>query len=241
LLAKLCYKEVKVRRPNSDKYDGEDKFTGTKTYRVDGTLDGERVRMSLGTEEKSAAVRRVAKLERAVAEGPMSLLWPELNEALPPNTFRFFANRIGYVGQKKVATSQVTWQDLVDAYEVEMQRRVDNKERGADREEGLMSTTTRDRYRQTIRHFDAFLEDKQSPLAAITPALISKFKVTRHKAITALKQARGGTSIALDIAVLHAMFAFAMAQKMMVEKPIDLKKESKPGRNPKNGARPFRG
>jgi hypothetical protein len=38
---------------------------------------------------------------------------------------------------------------------------------------------------------------------------------TRYKAINALKQACGGTSIALDIAVLHAMFAFAMAQQMM--------------------------
>jgi hypothetical protein len=62
-----------------------------------------------------------------------------------------------------------------------MQRRVDNKLRGADREEGLMSTTTRDRYRQTIRHFDAFLQDKQTPLAVITPAVIAKFKVTRYK------------------------------------------------------------
>jgi hypothetical protein len=41
--------------------------------------------------------------------------------------------------------------------------------------------------------------------------VIAKFKVIRYKAIIALKQARGGTSIALDIAVLHAMFAFAMA------------------------------
>jgi integrase len=28
---------------------------------------------------------------------------------------------------------------------------------------------------------------------------------------------------------------------MIVEKPIDLRKESKPGKNPKNGARPFTG
>ena len=55
-----------------------------------------------------------------MAEGPMSPLWPELNEALPPITFKFFADRIVYVGQKKVATSQITWQGLVDAHEVEM-------------------------------------------------------------------------------------------------------------------------
>ena len=93
MLAKLCYKEVKVRRPNNGKYDGEDKFTGTKTYRVDGTLDGERVRMSLGTEEKSAADRRVAKLERAVAEGSPSPLWLKLSEALPPEWCPTFHRR----------------------------------------------------------------------------------------------------------------------------------------------------
>jgi hypothetical protein len=95
---------------------------------------------------------------------------------LGPTTFAFFANRVSYIQQTRNATAKSSWQDLVDAYEVEMQRRVDNKKRGADREEGLMSTTTRDRYRQTIRHFDALLQDKQTPLAAITPAVISSLK-----------------------------------------------------------------
>lgn len=241
MLAKIRYKEVRVRRPNSHLYHGNDKFTGTVTYAVVGKLGGSKVRHSLGTGEKNAAVRRVRKLEGAIAEGPESPLWPELGESLPTNTFAFFADRVGYIRQNWKATATSTWQDLVDSFEVDMQRRVDNKGRGAGREEGSMSTSTRDRYRQTIRHFDAFLQDKQTPLTAITPAVIAKFKVARHKAITALTQARGGTSIALDIAVLHAMFAFGVAQKMTAEKPIDLKRESKPGKNPKNGARPFMG
>ena len=32
-----------------------------------------------------------------------------------------------------------------------------------------------------------------------------------------------------------------MAQKMLFEKPISMARESKPGENPKNGARPFTG
>src|SRR5947207_9782469 len=36
-------------------------------------------------------------------------------------------------------------------------------------------------------------------------------------------------------------FAFAVAQKMLFEKPISMARESKPGENPKNGARPFTG
>lgn len=130
---------------------------------------------------------------------------------------------------------------MLDAFEVEMQRLIDNKERGASLEEGAMSVNTRFRYRQTFRHFTTFLEDSNTPLDSITPATIAKFKVARHKAIISLKQARGGTSIALDIAVLHRIFAFGVVQKMMAENPIDLSKESKPGKNPKHGARPFTG
>ena len=47
--------------------------------------------------------------------------------------------------------------------------------------------------------------------------------------------------MALDIAVLHGMFAFAVAQKMLFEKPISMARESKPGENPKNGAHAFTG
>jgi integrase len=35
------------------------------------------------------------------------------------------------------------------------------------------------------------------------------------------------------------MFNFAVSKQMTVKKPIDLRNESKPGKNPKNGARPF--
>ena len=236
----IRYQEVRVRRKFSQTLEGEDKFTGSKTYSVVGTLNHERVRLSLGATEKNVAVRRITKIEKAVGEGPNSGLWVELAETLPEKTFAFFADRIGYV-QHSPTKSVFTWQDLVDGYEIDMQRRIDNKARGAGREEGILADSTRDRYRATIRQFGAFLGNNLTPLVQITPALITKFKIQRQKDITALKQSRGGTSIALDIAVLHAMFAFAVEQKMISEKPIDLSKESKPGKNPKNGARPFTG
>lgn len=47
--------------------------------------------------------------------------------------------------------------------------------------------------------------------------------------------------MALNVAVLHGMFAFVVAQKILFEKPISMARESKPGVNPKNGARPFTG
>jgi integrase len=238
----IRYKETKVRRPNSGLYQGENKFTGSVTYSVVGTINHEAVRLSLGTEEKSVALRRISKIEKVVADGPASPLWHELNDSLPPKTFEFFAKRVGFVisGSSK-AGAKPTWQDLCEVFEMEMEKMVANKERGASREEGVMSNSTRERYRQTVRHFGTFLDDKNTPLDAIDPAVIERFKVDRHKKITALKQARGGSSIALDIAVLHRIFNLAVSKQMMAKKPINLAKESKPGKNPKNGARPFTG
>jgi hypothetical protein len=241
MLANLRYKQVKVRRKNSHLYQGDGKFTGAVTFSVVGTLNGKEVRLSLGTEEKSAAIRRVSKLERAIAEGVSSSLWPELNESLPPTTFKYFADRIGYVQHAGRATAKPTWNDLCEVFELEMERQIANKLRGATSEEGIMAPSTRDRYRQTVRHFTAFLEDKNALLDSIDAGTIEKFKVDRHKKIMKLKQARGGSSIALDIAVLHRMFNLAVSKQMMARKPIDLSKESKPGKNPKNGARPFTG
>ena len=238
--ANLRYQAIKNRRHNSHKFEGEDKFTGTVSYSVVGTVGEQYVRLSLGTEEKHAAIRRATKLETACAEGPESPLWRELSDSLPRKTFKWFADHIGFLPQHK-ATAKPTWADLCEVFEFEMERQIANKLRGAGPEEGTMSDSTRERYRQTVRHFTAFLEDKNTLLESIGTSTIEKFKVDRHKKITAMKQSRGGSSIALDIAVLHRMFNLAVSKQMILKKPIDLSKESKPGKNPKNGARPFTG
>jgi hypothetical protein len=154
---KIGYREVKVRRRNSQDLQGDNRFTGTVTYQTFGSLDGEPFRLSLGAEEESTAKKRTAKIERALLEGATSPLWAELADSLPSTTFKHFANHVGYTGQSRKATSKLTWQDLCDAYEIEMHRKVDNKERGAARNEGIMSVSTRARYRITIRDFTDFL------------------------------------------------------------------------------------
>jgi site-specific recombinase XerD len=85
-----------------------------------------------------------------------------------------------------------------------------------------MSESTRDRYHQIIRHFTNFLGDKNFLLAEIQKSTIAMFKVDRQKKIEQLKQSRGGSSIALDVAVLHRMFAFAVSEGLMSQKPISL-------------------
>jgi integrase len=240
MLTNLKYKEVKVRRQNSHLLQGDERYTGTVTYSVIGSIDRHPVHLSLGTEEKNVAIRRITKLEKAIAEGSESPLWRELNDSLPPKTFKFFADRVGYVNSQTATSIKPTWQGLCDSFEFEMERLIANKARGVGSEEGVMATSTRDRYRQAIRQFTNFLPDANTTLDAIKPATIELFKVDRQKKIIQLKQSRGGTSVALDVAILHRMFAFAIKKGLMTQKPIDLQNESKPGKNPKNGARPFK-
>ncbi len=237
MLINIKHKEVKVRRPNSGLFKGEDKFTGTVSYSVVGSVEHQPIRLSLGTEEKNAAIRRVKKLETACAEGPTSTLWLELEESLPLRTFKFFADRIGYVRSTPIRAARPTWANLRDAFELEMERLIENKRRGATKQ--TLSEGSRGRYRQVIGHFSAFLGDGNTLLSTINKSTIEMFKVARQKAIEKLKQARGGSSIALDIAILHRVFKFAVEKELMVQKPIDLKNESKPGANPQNGARDF--
>jgi integrase len=239
MLVNLRYKGVRVRCPNSQLLQGEEKFNGSVTYSVVGSLDRRPVRLSLGTGEKNAAIRRVAKLEKACAEGAKSSLWYELSESLPVGTFKFFADRAGYVS---VATKPLirkwAWRDLCDSFELEMKRLIANKARGASRKEGVMVASTRDRYRQTMRHSTGFL-DAETLLEDIKKPTIEMFKVDRHKKIVGLKQSRGGASVALDVAILHRIFKFGVSSGLMPQQPIDLSHESKPGENPKNGARPL--
>jgi integrase len=237
MLLKIRHAAVKVRCTRKDAA----KFTGAETYSVVGSLDGKRVRLALGTEEEKIAIRRIEKIKTACAVGSASPMWTELEESLPATTFDFFAKEAGYVKptQTKTAIAKSSWANLCDVFELEMKRLIANKQRGATSEEGIMSESTRDRYWQTIRHFTAFLKDTDTLLDDIKTYTIELFKVDRAREIDKLKQSRGGSSIALDIAVLHRIFAFAVSKRLMDRKPIDLSNESKPGKNPKNGARPF--
>jgi integrase len=238
MLAKLNCKAVKIRRPNSQLFNGEDKFTGTVMFSVVGTLDGGRVRLSLDTGEKNAAFRRIGKLERACAEGPQSPTWAELEAELPKKTFEYFAGKVGYVKPSDgVPLENPTWADLCRVFEAEMERRIQRKLRGE--QKLTMKPTTRERYRQTVQHFEAFLGNPKALLSKINEGTIEMYKIERYKAIAQMKQARGGSSVRLDIAVLHGMFNLAVKKKIMQQKPIQMEDETKPGANPQNGARPF--
>src|SRR5580704_3999317 len=47
----------------------------------------------------------------------------------------------------------------------------------------------------------------------------------------------GATSLALDLAILHRAFAFALENEMILKNPVRM--EGRPGENPEHGAEPF--
>lgn len=240
MIIRIRHTAVRVRRAHSGTFKGADKFTGAVTYSVVGSVDGRFIKLALGTEEEKVAIRRVEKIKTACAVGPDSPIWSELEDALPRRTFQLFADKIGYIKKSDAVRTKPTWADLIGLFESELDRMVENKNRGAQREEGTLAVTTKNRYMQTIRSFTAFLEERQIvELSHVTKSVIAFYKAHRLKEILSLKQARGGGSVALEVAILHRALAFAIEVGLLDTNPIKLKNEAKPGKKPVNGARPF--
>src|SRR5437879_6363532 len=96
-----------------------------KTYRLEGragqrsrrgTGERERFRLSLGTANGEAAQLRHGKIERALAEGPVSPLWGELRDVLPPDTFAKLAAIAGHNPARTAEAARITWQDLASKF-----------------------------------------------------------------------------------------------------------------------------
>ena len=103
---------------------------------------------------------------------------------------------------------------------------------------GAMAMSTSQRYGVTIRDFGEFLKAEGiSELRQINKPLVERFKVWRVSRIKAKKFARGATGLALDAAILHRIFNFAVANDMVVKNPVRM--EGRPGENPTGGPEPF--
>lgn len=78
-----------------------------------------RLRGSLVTRSREVALRLIHRIETALAEGPESSLWQELQVLLP---FRTYKNFSGYAGVKPKRLP--TWEDLKAAFSVFREQRV---------------------------------------------------------------------------------------------------------------------
>ncbi|HXM95764.1 MAG TPA: site-specific integrase [Candidatus Dormibacteraeota bacterium] len=200
-----------------------------KRFRIAGYVMGRRLRLSLGTASHITADTWKNKIERALQAGADSPLWPELKRFLPPQTFRALAEIVGY--EELAVPALPTWEHLQTAFSAEMQQRVVL---------GKLAPSTRERYQQTLRAFSAFLaETGIVELQSMNRAFIERFKVWRLGKIREKKFSRGGRGLALDVAILHRVFSFAIETEMVVKNPVRL--DGRPGDNPEGGAQPFTG
>jgi len=198
-----------------------------RVFWSDGLVQGVRIRRPLGTRNHDAAHRIVGKIERALAEGTDSSLWTDLKRFLPEPTFRVFADVAGY--KEPVVKPEPTWADLSAAFENEMHRRV-----ALDK----LRESTAARYRFTAREFKVFLEERQtSKLQDITKPFVESFKVWRTARIRTRNFSRGATSLALDAAILHRIFAIGVEYEIVEKNPVRM--EGRPGDIPERGAQPF--
>jgi integrase len=200
-----------------------------KVYRAEGFVGGKRVRISLGTREADSARRLLNRIERALSEGADSSLWAELRGVLPPNAFPILTTLVGW--HEQVEKVEPTWLELSAAHECEMQQRMAL---------GKLQFSTVERYRHTLAEFTLFLSEREvSTLKEITRPLVETFKVWRLGRIRKKKFARGGTSLALDAAILHRAFSYALDNEIVLKNPVRM--EGKPGAEPTRGAQPFDG
>jgi integrase len=171
-----------------------------------------------------------SRIERAMAEGPGSQLWPELRGVLPADTFEKLAAIGHYVPDEAPSVPKHTWQDLASKFQVWTAHRVAlDKMRGS----------TRERYIQTLSTFGKFLEYRTiSDLAGITRAVVEDFKGWRLTSVLSKKHSRGGRGVVLDVAILHRIFVYAMECDLVTKNPVRL--EGRPGDSPEHGAQPFK-
>lgn len=204
------------------------------TYRLEGRLgdrarrgSGERdkIRLSLGTANGDAAQICLSKIERALAEGSSSMLWKELNNLLPPETFAKLASIAGY--QPMAEAPRHTWEELESNFKAWMAQRVTLDK---------LRDSTRERYEQTCKAFDEFLKSRAiSNIEEITRALIEDFKAWHLARITAKN--KGGRGVVVDVAILHRVFGYAVECEMLAKNPVRF--EGRPGDSSEHGAQPF--
>lgn len=175
------------------------------TYHVDYVSGSARVRGSLGTSDWKAAQRLCNRLGFALADGPTSKVWDEIQPILPADTFRRFSAHAG------VARRGYTWDDLQSIFWTESEK--------------SWAAATAKSHARVLKVFGEFLEDKEIfRLTNITSSVIEAFREKRDEDSSDQKQFRNGAGVEKDIRTLSQVFKFAVENEMIEKNPV--KKQS---------------
>jgi integrase len=193
------------------------------TFHADATINGERVRLSLGTRTSEFAKRLVSKLEIAILEGPDSPRWSDLRLTLPGPTFLRFARLTG-VKEKW----SPTWKQFRELFESDMNRRVKFNE---------LRVNTVLSYKRLLSMFERFLDEKQiKHLKDIEESVIEDFKTWRFERIRHRNNSTGRSTLGLDVDMLHHLFCFAVKKEWIKRNPVHFMARTM---DPANGAQPY--
>jgi integrase len=106
---------------------------------------------------------------------------------------------------------------------------------------GDRSEATRRRYDVTLGTFTEFLTSRGiTRLMDISRSLVEEYKAQRTDQILTRKHSRGGSGLHLDIAILHAVFEFAIGDDLLVGRDNPVKFDKYPGKAPQSGVQPFK-
>jgi integrase len=195
---------------------------------LEGRVKGERIQVSLGTRNYDNAVQYSRIVERALVGGSTSEEWPRLRNLLPASVFEKLSALVEYVEHPVQRPPE--WEDLRAAFAAESERRISL---------GKLRDSTWARYQHTISEFKEFLEHTRiTLLSAITRTVVEQFKTWRVERICKKTFSRGARGLALDVAILHRVFSYAIELEMLQRNPVRL--EGRPGDEPENGAQPFK-
>ncbi|MGH9780306.1 MAG: tyrosine-type recombinase/integrase [Candidatus Acidiferrales bacterium] len=197
-------------------------------FYIEGRIAGARLRLTLRTQNRENARTTVGEVERALASGPDSDLWPKLRDVLPKKSFKCLAEIVGY--EERPSVPAPSWQVLAHLFEADALRRIAL---------GKFRESTWRRYLCETREFGNFLG--ASGIVALTQIdrpITEQYKVWRVERIRSRSKLGEAKSLALCAAILHRVFAFAVENDMMLKNPVRL--EGRPGDNPERGSQPFK-
>lgn len=172
---------------------------------------------------------RQLAMNSTVRDQPRRGRFDNVNPLKKLEAFKILAKIAHY---RELAPAKVAmWKDLKSMFEAEMGQRIAL---------GKLAESTRERYQQTLRAFDEYLNlSDVHDLPTMNRSFIEKFKVWRLAKIKEKKFSRGGRGLALDVAILHRVFSFAIECEMLEKNPVRL--DGRPGDSAERGAQPFTG
>ncbi len=199
-----------------------------RVYRLEGQQGGGRIRFSLATADRDAALSRANKIERALSQGRESKLWDELRPLLRLTAFKKLAGMVGY--SEVSQAERPTWDNLRRKFNGYAEERIARNK---------LRRSTMTRYQVAINEFSAFLAERGiEKLSEVTRGVVEDFKPWRLRRILAKCNGRNGSGLDLDLAALHRVFSFGLKMELVLKNPVEMEGIS-PGGNAEQGAQPF--